>query len=207
MLLKNILRLYVIIDKNLIGRKSETEIASEVIDGGATTLQLRDKYSSTRQLIKIGSELRKLTQKNKVSFIINDRIDVALAVDADGVHLGQEDLPLSFTRKLAPKKIIGVSIHSLIEARKAEQEGADYLALGPIFKTSSKLTGPAVGTKMIKRIKKSVDIPLVAIGGINAANLESVIAQRPDGVAIASAVLNSKDIRKATSEIAKLINC
>ncbi|MEA3328415.1 MAG: thiamine phosphate synthase [Candidatus Omnitrophota bacterium] len=205
MSLRNILRLYVIIDKALIGKKSELETASSVISGGATTIQLRDKYSSTRRLIKIGLGLRKLTQKNKVKFIINDRIDIALATGADGVHLGQEDLPLGFARKLAPKKLIGISIHSLTEARKAEQEGADYIALGPIFSTSSKLTGPPVGVKMINRIKRSTRIPLVVIGGINIANIESVITQKPDGIAIASAVLKSKSIRKSTLKIAKLL--
>ncbi|MEA3560296.1 MAG: thiamine phosphate synthase [Candidatus Omnitrophota bacterium] len=206
MLLKDSLKLYIIIDKGLIGKRSEIKIASEVIGGGATTIQLRDKHSSARQLTKIGRELRKLTKKYNVNFIINDRLDIALAVDADGIHLGQEDLPLKFARKLAPKKIIGISTHSFIEARKAEQEGADYIALGPIFKTFSKLTGPPVGVKIINRLKKSLNIPLVAIGGINTANIENVKSQKPDGIAIASAVLKNKNIKQATLKIAKLLN-
>jgi thiamine-phosphate pyrophosphorylase len=206
MLLKNRLRLYAIIDKKLIGGRSELEVASKLIKGGATAIQLRDKYSSTRWLIKVGLELRKLTKKKKVTFIINDRLDIALAINADGVHLGQEDIPLKFARKLAAKKIIGISTHSLVEAKKAEKEGADYLALGPIFRTSSKLTGLPIGTKMIRRIKESVRIPLVAIGGINITNIESVMAKGPEGVALASGLLKSRDIKKTTLKIAKLLN-
>ncbi len=200
------LRLYIILDKSLIGRKSEVDIASRVIEGGATIIQLRDKLSNDQQLIKVGTKLRKITRKNKVSLIINDRVDIALAVDADGVHLGQEDLPLKFARRLIGKMIIGVSTHSLAQAKRAEKEGADYIAIGPIFRTSSKPERMPVGTAIISRIKKEVKVPLVAIGGIKPDNIKKVIARNPEGIAIASAVLKSKKIENSTLKIAMLLN-
>ncbi len=200
------LRLYIILDKSLIGRKSEVEVASRVIEGGATAIQLRDKFSDDQQLIKVGRKLRKITRKNKVSLIINDRIDIALAVDADGVHLGQEDLPLKFARRLIGKRIIGISTHSLAQAKRAEKEGADYISVGPIFRTSTKPELVPVGTAIISRIKKEVNLPLVAIGGIKPDNIKKVIAKDPEGIAIASAVLKSKKIENSTLKIAKLLN-
>ncbi len=200
------LRLYIILDKSLIGRKSEVHLASRVIEGGATAIQLRDKFSDDQRLIKIGTKLREITRKNKVGFIINDRVDIALAVDADGVHLGQEDLPLKFARRLIGKRIIGISTHSLAQAKRAEKEGADYLSVGPIFRTSSKPELVPVGTAIISRIKKEVNLPLVAIGGIKLDNIKKVIARNPEGIAIASAVLKSKKIENSTLIIAKLLN-
>ena len=199
------LKLYVILDKSLIGEKSETELASKLIDGGATAIQLRDKLSDTRRLIEVGTKLRKITRKNKVGFIINDRVDIALAVDADGVHLGQEDLPLKLARRLIGKKIIGISTHSLAQAKQAEKEGADYISAGPIFRTPSKPGCPPIGAAIISRIKKNVRLPLVAIGGIKLDNIREVIAGDPEGIAIASAVLKSKKIEESTSKIAKLL--
>ena len=200
------LRLYIILDKSLIGRKSEVEVASRVIEGGATVIQLRDKFSDDRRLIKVGTKLRKITRKNKVGLVINDRIDIALAVDADGVHLGQEDLPLKFARRLIGKRIIGISIHSLAQAKRAEKEGADYISVGAIFRTSSKPERMPVGTAIISRIKKEVNLPLVAIGGIKPDNIKKVIARNPEGIAIASAVLKSKKIENSTLKIANLLN-
>ena len=200
------LRLYIILDKSLIGRKSELEVASRVIDGGATAIQLRDKFSDDQHLIRVGTKLRKITRKNKVGLIINDRIDIALAVDADGVHLGQEDLPLKFARRLIDKRIIGISTHSLVQAKRAEKEGADYISVGPIFATSSKPELVPVGTAIISRIKKEVSLPLVAIGGIKPNNIKKVIARNTEGIAIASAVLKSKKIEDSTLKIAKLLN-
>jgi len=199
------LKLYVILDKSLIGEKSETELASKLIDGGATAIQLRDKLSDTRRLIEVGTKLRQITRKNKVGFIINDRVDIALAVDADGVHLGQEDLPLKFARRLAGKRIIGISTHSLAQAKQAEKEGADYISAGPIFRTPSKPGCLPIGAAIISRIKKNVRLPLVAIGGINLDNIREVIAGGPEGIAIASAVLKSKKIEESISKIAKLL--
>ncbi len=199
------LKLYVILDKSLIGEKSETELASKLIDGGATAIQIRDKLSDTRRLIEIGTKLRKITRKNKVGFIINDRADIALAVDADGVHLGQEDLPLKFARRLVGKRIIGISTHSLAQAKQAEKEGADYISAGPIFRTPSKPGCTPIGAAIISRIKKNVRLPLVAIGGINLDNIKEVIAGGPEGIAIASAILKSKKIEQSISKIAKLL--
>ena len=200
------LRLYIILDKSLIGRKSEVEIASKAIEGGATAIQLRDKFSDDQHLIKVGTKLRKITRKNKVGLVINDRIDIALAVDADGVHLGQEDLPLKLARRLIGKRIIGISTHSLAQAKRAEKEGANYISVGPIFATSTKPELVPVGTAIISRIKKEVNLPLVAIGGIKLDNIKKVIARNPEGIAIASAVLKSKKIEHLTLKIAKLLN-
>lgn len=201
------LSLYVIVDRGMIKGRSPIQVAREAITGGATALQLREKKMEGRDLYTFASSLKKIAKKRRALFIVDDRVDIAKACDADGVHLGNKDLPIKIARKiLGKKKIIGATVRNLSQALKAQKEGADYLSLGPIFPTRTKQgLPPPRGLKAITRIKKKIKIPLIAIGGINRNNVTSVIKAGADGVAIASAVVEAKNIRKATKELLKQI--
>ena len=195
-------KLYVILDKELIGNQDPVEIVKAVAAGGGTAIQWRDKKGSAREAVKVVSQLKEDNSLKNMYIIINDRVDLTLAAGADGVHLGQDDLPLFWARKLLGEKFIGISTHSEEEARQAEREGADYISLGPIFPTQTKKdTGPPLGVKKIEKVKKTRGIPLIAIGGINETNIEEVIAAGADVVAVSSAVLKAKDVAAATREL------
>lgn len=195
--------LYIITDERLSRGRSHQEVAREAIAGGARIIQFRDEEMSARKLIQVGQRLRELTQEAGVLYIVNDRVDVALAVEADGVHLGQEDMPIKLARRLMGEgKIIGVSATNLAEALEAEAEGADYLGVGPIFATGTKPdAAPPVGLEGLAEVAKRVSIPVVAIGGINRDNVKEVMAAGADGIAVISAVVAAEDIRQATSEL------
>lgn len=194
--------LYVILDKALAGGRDLIEVAGDAISGGADAIQLRDKRATAAELIRIGRGLRKLTQRKKALFIVNDRVDIALALNADGVHLGQDDLPIDAARGLmGENKIIGISTHSLEQALKAEREGADYIGVGPIFPTPTKPDYPAIGIEIIPEIKKNIHIPFVAIGGINSSNVSKVVDEGAESIAVARAVVQAKDISGAAREL------
>lgn len=166
------------------------EIATIVLSSGIRCIQYREKDKSRRDIYREALILRKLTTEFGAIFVVNDHADIALAVNADGVHLGQSDLPLKEARKILGKgKIIGASTHSIEEAIAAEAGGADYIGFGPIFHTATKDAGKPKGIGALREIKKNIKIPVVAIGGINAENLESVIASGADAVAVSSAIL------------------
>ncbi|RJQ41211.1 MAG: thiamine phosphate synthase [Nitrospiraceae bacterium] len=168
------------------------EIATLALNAGIRCVQYRGKNKSRGDTYREALMLRKLTNAFNAVFIVNDYIDIALAVNADGVHLGQEDLPLREARKILGKKIIGISTHSIEQAIEAEQGGASYIGFGPIFHTATKDAGKPKGIKALREIKKNIKIPVVAIGGINAANLESVIASGADAVAVSSAIIQGE---------------
>ena len=213
--------LYVITDHKLSKGRSITEVIAGAIAGGAGIIQLRDKESAAQRLIQDGFALRELTREKNVIFIVNDRIDVALAVDADGVHLGQDDFPAILARKIVGKdKIIGVSVGSVEEAIQAVKDSADYVSIGSIFPTQTKPdAGDAVGTQIITEIKKAlhevsaerseavhevtaersehINVPLVAIGGITADNIAQVAAAGADCAAVISAVVGADDVEAA----------
>lgn len=200
------LRLYVIVDRDVTGDRDYVEIAREVIRGGADVIQLRDKELRAREFIGIGRRLREVTRKHQVSFIVNDRADLAVALEADGVHLGQDDLPIEVARSiLGPEKIIGKTAHSISEAQEAEREGADYVSLGPIFLTSVKPELRPVGLGIIRKAKELLKVPFVAIGGINKDNLRQVLDAGAQRVAVVRASLAAKDIARATRELKNLI--
>ena len=196
------LGLYIITDEKIAGR-SHTEIAKEAVAGGAEVIQLRDKEASARELYEVGTQMRKAIPPDKALFIVNDRVDVAAVVGADGVHVGKDDLPVREARNiLGEDKIIGVSCDNAEEAVKAEKEGADYISLGPIFTTTTKKNlPPPLGLKAVKQVKSKISKPLVAIGGINKDNLKTVVESGADSVAVISAVLKAPDIAKATKEL------
>ncbi len=197
--LRERLRLYFIPDKEIgLGRDLVFQ-ALEAIKGGATAIQLRAKKMKDVDIYKIGLEMRKVTAQNNVLFIVNDRVDIALATEANGVHLGKDDLPVSIARKLTPKNfIIGASVSNVDEAIKAQNEGADYLAVSSVFPTTSKDDVNAVGIEALKKIVKSTDLPVIGIGGINLDNLDKVLNAGACGVAIISAIAAKEDIISET---------
>ncbi len=191
--------LCVITDAGLSRERSHLEVVRAAIRGGATLVQLREKDASTRAMVELAQELRGLTRKAGVPLIVNDRVDVALAADADGVHVGQDDMPAALARRLiGPNMILGVSATSFEEALRAEQDGADYLGVGPIFPTSSKAdAAPPMGLDGLSAVATRVSIPIVAIGGISLQNVEAVVEAGADGIAIISAVVGAPDVEQA----------
>jgi len=196
------LRLYVITDRRL---RDEIESTRLALEGGATAIQLRIKDAPTLEMVKIGRELRRITQKHNSLLFINDRIDVALAVEADGVHLGPEDMPVSLARKMAPNLIIGASAHTVEDALKAQKEGADYIGAGSVFPTTTKEDAKPLGLEGLRRILQAVGIPVVAIGGINHENVREVLKLGVDGIAVVSAIMGAPDIKQATEEMREII--
>jgi thiamine-phosphate pyrophosphorylase len=177
----------------------------KVLIAGVKWVQYRDKEKSRREIYEEAIRLRKLTKDFNAVLIVNDYADIALAVDADGVHLGQDDLPIEEARKIMGRdKIIGISTHSLERAIDAEKEGADYIGFGPVFRTTTKDAGMPKGTDMLQKIKKHVQIPVVAIGGINIENIRLVLDTGVDAVAVASAIL-SGDIVGNTNRFMEII--
>ena len=200
--LERMLGLYVIIDTQALEGRSHIEVANEVIWGGAKAIQLRDKLQSKKELLFIAQQLRKLCTEHNVLFIVNDYLDLALAADADGLHLGQNDLPLSIARKLLPiDKILGVSVTTSDQAIAAESERADYIAVASIYPTTSKETAKVIGLEMLHQIRQVVSLPLVAIGGITKDNAAEVMAAGADSVAVIRAVVQAEAPEEAARQI------
>jgi len=195
-------RLCVITDEVLSGGRSHIDIAQAALKGGAGVIQLRDKQASSRKLYDCAVKIHQLTTAAGATFIVNDRLDIALASGAEGLHIGQEDIPAPIARKLlGSDKILGVSARTLEEAVQAEREGADYIGLGPIFEArgSKSDAGEPVGLELIRVVHNSVKIPLIAIGGINLTNAAEVISAGAAGVAVISAVVGARDVAAAVS--------
>jgi thiamine-phosphate pyrophosphorylase len=199
--------LYVITDENLSDGMPHAEIARLACEGGADVIQLRGKNMNKAELLRAAKEIRKITSHHGALFFVNDHIDIAIASEADGVHLGQDDMSLENAMRITQMTMmIGISVSTLEEARAAERGGADYIGFGPIFETSSKHdAGSAVGLKFLRLMKNSVNIPVVAIGGITKENIADVILSGADGAAVISAVVSQKDIRKAAEELKTII--
>jgi thiamine-phosphate pyrophosphorylase len=194
--------LYVILDRQFLAGKDELDIAVQIIEGGTRVIQLRDKQSKKGELLLVAQKLQELCSQAGVLFIINDYLDLVMAVDADGLHIGQEDLPLPVVRKELPiDKIVGCSITTVSQATKAQNEGADYIAVGSIFPTTTKKEATVVGVDTLKELKRIVSTPLVAIGGINQNNIDKVVTAGADAVAVISAVLGEKDVRGAVQKL------
>ena len=186
--------LYLITNRNISGL-THTQIARRATSAGIKTIQLREKHLPKKDIYKEALTIREITKRDKVIFIINDYIDIALAVDADGVHLGQEDMPLKEARKiLGKKKIIGISTHTLRQAIEARDAGADYIGFGPIFHTATKDAGRPKGIKALREIRRHINIHVIAIGGITWDNVNEVLNSGADAAAIASGIL-SGDIK------------
>ncbi len=202
------IELYVILDECLLAGRDIRKLLESVIQAGADAIQFRAKHLSKRGYYETARALVPIARRHGVPFFVNDHLDVALAISADGVHLGQNDLPCSAARTLAPARmLLGISAHSVEEAETAVADGADYVAIGSVFPTSTKENPEAiVGVETVRAVKSRVgDRPLVAIGGINAGNAGEVIRSGADGVAVASAVLCADDPAAAASELKEVI--
>jgi len=195
-------RLYVIVDHDAAGSRDVVDIASAAIRGGADVLQFRDKTASARAFMKEAERLLSVARRADVPLIINDRVDIACAVGADGVHLGQDDLPLAAARRvLGSGRLIGRSTHSLEQARAAEAQGADYIGCGPIFQTPTKPDYGSVGTELIGQVLQAVRLPVVCIGGIDCGNLAAVLEAGAERVAVVRAVCAAPDPESAAREL------
>ncbi|MFL0248118.1 thiamine phosphate synthase [Candidatus Clostridium stratigraminis] len=199
-------RLYLVTDRVFLGNKSLKDAVSEAIEGGVTFIQIREKDISTRAFYNIASEVKEVTDYYKVPLVINDRIDIAQAIDADGVHLGQSDMPIQIARKILGKnKIIGISVEDVKEAKEAEGNGADYVGVGTVFYTGTKKDiNKPIGLNGLREVCGSIKIPKVAIGGINKYNLKDILRAGADGAAIVSAILGEKDIKEASKLLKSL---
>jgi thiamine-phosphate pyrophosphorylase len=195
--------LYLVTDRRFIGDKPLKQAVEEAIIGGVTLVQIREKTASTREFYKIALEVRSVTSKYKVPLIINDRLDIAQAINADGVHLGQSDMPLYEARKILGKdKIIGISVGNVEEAISAQKGGADYLGIGTIFNTGTKKDiDMPIGIDGLQKIYSSINIPAVAIGGINQNNFKDVLSTGVDGISVISAILGKDNITKAARNL------
>ena len=199
--------LYVIIDTQALKGRGELDVARQAIQGGARMIQFRDKLRPKGMLMPLARELKKVCAESGALFIVNDYIDLAIASDADGLHIGQEDLPTETARKMLPAdKILGCSSATLQEALKAEKEGADYIAVGCIYPTPSKSPTRLAGLKTLRQVKSKISVPVVAIGGINEDNIAKVIGAGPDAVAVISAVLGAENVKEASQRLTEIIN-
>jgi thiamine-phosphate pyrophosphorylase len=199
-ILRTRLVLHVLTDREWSRGRDMLTVASAALDGGATVIQLRDKTATTRTLVEEGQALRALTRERGALLIVNDRIDVALAIDADGAHVGQDDMPVVLARKLlGPDRLLGVSAGNLQEARVAVAGGADYLGVGPIYATDTKAdAGEPIGLPLLTELANRYNTPLIAIGSIKAENTAAVLRAGALGIAVISAVVSAEDIAAAT---------
>lgn len=196
-------RLCVITDRRQARGRPVVEVVSEAISGGADAIQLRDKEATSRELLEEGLRLRELTEKGGVLLIVNDRPDIALAVDADGVHLGQEDLPAAAARKLVgPQKLLGITASELTLALEAQAEGADYVGIGSVYPTTTKqLTAVPRGPGLIRTFQGRLNIPFVPLGGISVHNVREVVQAGARSIAVCSAVVSAPDVAAATRQL------
>ena len=200
------LSLYLVTD-NSENEKKFLKTIEEAILGGVSVVQIREKTAKTLEFYNLAIKVKKITTKYNVPLIINDRVDVALAIDADGVHVGQSDMPCDITRKLiSENKILGVSAATIEEAKKAENNGADYIGTGAIFPTTTKDDAPSVTKKDLSDIVNSINIPVVAIGGITIENANELKNTGISGLSVVSAIMNAEDPKKASEKLLNIFN-
>jgi thiamine-phosphate pyrophosphorylase len=198
--------LYVILDTQALKGRNLIEVSKQVMECGVKVVQLRDKTMDKKQLLLVATELQELCKQREVLFIMNDYLDIALAMGAGGLHIGQNDLPVEIARRLLPlDTMLGVSAATVEQALAAEAAGADYIGVGCIYPTSSKDDVELVGAERVSQVKQAVKIPVAAIGGINRQNILEVMEAGADSACIISAVLNAPDITRAARELIDLI--
>ncbi|HHY47463.1 MAG TPA: thiamine phosphate synthase [Firmicutes bacterium] len=203
------LRLYVVTDRELAKGRLEEEVVTQAIAGGATAIQFRAKNWDARRMVEVGLRLREITRDTGVLYIVNDRVDVAMAVEADGVHLGQEDFPVPLARKLlGPDKIIGLTVYNASQATAAELLGVDYLGTAAVFPTGTKSYADVapLGLPGLVSIVRATRLPVVAIGGISKANAADVLSTGVAGVAVVSAVVAADNIEGAARELREIVD-
>ena len=204
---KKYMHLYAVTDRAWTGNKTLYEQIKEALENGVTCVQLREKNLDEASFIEEAKKICVLCRQYNTPFIVNDNVNVAIASNADGIHIGQEDMGLKDVRKIVGENmIIGISAHTVEEAKFAQENGADYIGIGAVFETSTKNDVDVIPYEKVKSICDAVDIPKVAIGGINAENILKLKGSGIDGVAVVSAIFGAKDIGKATKELYTLAN-
>lgn len=205
--MKNLnLSLYLVTDENDDEEKFLKTI-EDAINGGVSVVQIREKTKDTLDFYNLALKVKEITAKYNVPLIINDRVDVALAIDADGVHIGQSDMPCDVTRKLVgPNKIVGVSTATIDEAKKAEKDGANYIGTGAVFPTATKDDAPKITKKDLKEIVESINIPVVAIGGITLDNASELTNTGIKGLSVVSAIMSSDNPRESAEKLLNIFN-
>ena len=199
--------LYLCTDRSLMTAPTLEQAVNDAIKGGCSVVQLREKHATSREFYQLALSLKRITGYYGIPLIINDRLDIAAAVNAEGVHLGQKDLPADIARAvLGEEKIIGVSANNLQAAINAELDGAHYIGVGAVFQTSTKTDTKPVTIDKLKEIRSAVKIPMVAIGGIKRSNISQLNGTGINGVAVVSAVIGSKNITAAAKELKALFN-
>ena len=179
---------------------------TQALSSGVMCFQYRSKSGHRKSVYETSARLAAVASAAGAAFIVNDHADIALAVDADGVHLGQDDLPIAAARKLlGPGKVIGISTHSLQQAREAEQQGADYIGFGPMYPTTTKDAGAIQGLEALRAVRKAIHLPIIAIGGISHSTVTEVIRAGADGVAVISAVLSAPDIHRSSEDLLRIM--
>lgn len=200
-------KVYLVTDRKQTAERPMLEVIEDALKGGLRAVQLREKDLGTRELLTLAYKLRELTLRYDARLFINDRIDIAIAVDADGVHLGTQSMPPFAVRRLSSKLIVGVSTHSVEEAVKAEKGGADFITIGPVYPTPSKLKyGEPIGLGTLRAAVEAVDLPVFGIGGINITNIGEVMATGAAGVTVVSAILTAKAVRSVTGKLIRTLN-
>lgn len=206
-IIKNGMKLYLVTDRQWLGGNSLEDVVEEAIKGGVTFVQLREKDTREDEFIEMAIKVKKVTDKYSVPFVINDNVKIAKIVHADGVHIGQSDVEFDIAREtLGHDKIIGLSTSTVEMALNAQKKGADYIGVGAVFNTSTKNNTNPVEYSTLKAICESVSIPVVAIGGINETNIPKLKASGIDGIAVVSAILAKKDVKKASENLTSLVN-
>lgn len=204
---KKYMQLYAVTDRAWTGNKTLYEQTKEALENGVTCVQLREKNLDEASFIEEAKKISVLCRQYNIPFIVNDNVNVAIASNADGIHIGQEDMGLKDVREIVGENmIIGISAHTVEEAKFAQENGADYIGIGAVFETSTKNDVDVIPYEKVKSICDAVDIPKVAIGGINAENILKLKGSGIDGVAVVSAIFGAKDIGKATKELYTLSN-
>lgn len=207
MLNREDLRLYLCTDRLLAMGRPITQAVEQAIQGGVTMVQLREKDASTKDFYQVALEIQAVTRRHRIPLVVNDRLDIALAIGADGVHLGQSDMPMEAARRLVGSRMfIGISAATVESALAAQKAGADYIGTGPVFPTGSKDdAGDAIGTNRLAAVCNAVSIPVVAIGGVNADNTPGIMESGADGIAVISAILSQPDITQAARALWALL--
>lgn len=199
--------LYLVTDRQLMSTETLEEAVEQALLGGCRLIQLREKTATSREFYELACSIKKLTNRYQAKLIINDRIDIALAIDADGVHVGQNDLPGSLVRKLiGPDKLLGISVSTIHEAVEAAAYGADYLGIGAMYPTATKTDAKTVSMDELLTIRTALDLPLIVIGGINQARVADFKNTGINGLAVVSSVISQKNIKEAAIELKLLFN-
>jgi len=199
--------LYLCTDRSIMSDASIEECVEKSLRGGVSVVQIREKDCPGKEFLQIAKSVKEITKRYNVPLIINDRVDVAIAVGADGVHVGQDDLPCAIVRSMVGEDmIIGVSASSLTEALKAQQDGADYIGVGAMFATDTKTDAKVVTMEELDRIRREVSIPIVVIGGINKTTLPDFIGKGIDGIAVVSAIVSQNDVESAARELKSMFH-